>query len=46
LDSFELALRGVFLTGFGIAILCLICGAFMKQHTLHKNLARRDSASS
>ncbi|KAE9374646.1 MFS multidrug transporter-like protein [Stipitochalara longipes BDJ] len=46
LDSFALALRGVFLTGFGIAVLCLICGAFMKQHTLHKSLARRDSVSS
>jgi MFS family permease len=46
LDSFALALRGVFLTGFSIAVLSLICGAFMKQHTLHKSLARRDSASS
>ncbi|PMD28191.1 MFS multidrug transporter-like protein [Hyaloscypha hepaticicola] len=46
LDSFALALRGVFLTGFSIAVLSLICGAFMKQHTLHKNLARRDSGAS
>ncbi len=46
LDSFALALRGVFLTGFSIAVLSLICGAFMKQHTLHKNLARRNSGSS
>jgi MFS family permease len=46
LDSFALALRGVFLTGFSIAVLSWICGAFMKQHTLHKNLARRDSGAS
>jgi len=46
LDSFASALRGVYFTSFSIAILAFVCGAFMKQHTLHKNLARRDSNSS
>jgi len=45
-DSFAGALRGVFLTALGIAVLSFICGAFMKQHTLHKSLARRDSSAS
>jgi MFS family permease len=42
-DSFAGALRGVFLTAFGIAILGSFCGGFIKQHILHKNLARRGS---
>lgn len=41
-ESYETALRGVFLTGLGIAVLGLVCGAFMRQHTLHTSLARRD----
>ena len=41
-ESYEDALRGVFLTGLGIAVLGLVCGAFMRQHTLHTSLARRD----
>ena len=41
-ESYELALRGVFLTGLGIAVLGLVCGAFMRQHTLHTSLARGD----
>jgi MFS family permease len=45
LDSFALALRGVFLTGLGIAVLSLLCGAFMKQHILHNNLARDSNSS-
>ena len=43
LASYEGALRGVFLTGLGIAVLALVSGAFMRQHTLHSSLARRDS---
>ncbi|KUJ19754.1 MFS multidrug transporter-like protein [Mollisia scopiformis] len=43
MDSFAGALRGVFLTGMGIAVIGAVCGAFMRQHTLHKNLARRGS---
>lgn len=46
LDSFAGALRGVFLTGLAIAVLGAICSAFMRQHTLHKSLARRDSNAS
>ncbi|PVH81600.1 MFS multidrug transporter-like protein [Cadophora sp. DSE1049] len=42
-DSFALALRGVFLTALGIAVLGAVCGSFMRQHTLHKTLARRQS---
>ncbi|CZS90761.1 related to multidrug resistance protein fnx1 [Rhynchosporium agropyri] len=42
-DSFAGALRGVFLTALGIAVLGAFCGAFMRQHTLHKTLARRSS---
>jgi MFS family permease len=46
MDSFEGALRGVFLTSLGIAILGMVCGLFMKEHVLHKNLARRRSSAS
>ncbi|CZT05148.1 related to multidrug resistance protein fnx1 [Rhynchosporium graminicola] len=42
-DSFAGVLRGVFLTALGIAVLGAFCGAFMRQHTLHKTLARRSS---
>ncbi len=45
-DSFAGALRGVFLTALGIALLGAVCGLFIKQHILHKNLARRDSVAS
>jgi MFS family permease len=41
-ESYETALRSVFLTGLGIAVLGLICGAFIRQHTLHMSLTRRD----
>jgi MFS family permease len=42
--SYENSLRGVFLTGLGIAVLSLVCCAFMREHILHKSLARRDSS--
>lgn len=45
MDSYATALRGVFVTALGIAILGFISGAFMKQHTLHKTLARRGSSA-
>lgn len=41
-ESYQDALRGVFLTGLGIAVLGLLCGAFMRQHILHTSLGRRD----
>ena len=43
MESYEGSLRGVFLTGLGIAGLGMVCCAFMRQHTLHTSLARRDS---
>ena len=42
LESYSWALRGVFLTAFGVAVLGLVCGCFMRQNVLHSNLARRD----
>lgn len=41
LASYEGALRGVFGTGLGIAVLAVVCGVFMRQHVLHSSLARR-----
>lgn len=46
LESYEMALRAVFLTALGLGVLGFVSGAFMKQHVLHKNLARRGSGSS
>jgi len=40
--SYGGALRGVFLTAVGIAVLAMVCSMFMRQHTLHKSIARRD----
>ncbi|KAL8823771.1 MAG: hypothetical protein Q9191_005562 [Dirinaria sp. TL-2023a] len=37
------ALTGVFWTIFGLAAVGSIASLFMREHTLHKNLARRDS---
>lgn len=42
-DAFGDALRAVFLTALGIAVLGLVCGAFMRQHKLHKSIAREDT---
>ena len=41
-ESYQDALRGVFLTALGMAVLAMVCGAFMRQHTLHTSLARSD----
>jgi len=35
----------VFLTCLGIAILGMVCGLFMKEHVLYKDLARRGSSA-
>jgi MFS family permease len=35
------ALRGAFLSGLGLALLALVVGLAMKEHHLHKNLARK-----
>lgn len=40
LESYGGALRGVFLTALGVAVLGFIMGAFMREHVLHNNLAR------
>jgi MFS family permease len=42
MGSFEGALRGVWWTALGIAVLGFVCGAFMRQHRLHKSLERDD----
>jgi len=43
LDSYMDALRGVFLTATGLAVLALLSQAFVREHILHSNLARRQS---
>ncbi len=43
MKSFEGALRGVFLTALGIAVLGMVAGCFMREHVLHSSLARRGS---
>jgi MFS family permease len=35
------ALRGAFISGLGLAVLAAIAGLGMKEHILHKNLARK-----
>ncbi|KAL2046374.1 hypothetical protein N7G274_001821 [Stereocaulon virgatum] len=42
-DDYMAALQGVFLTIFGLAVLGTISSLFMKEHTLHKDMARRRS---
>lgn len=42
-DVYMDALRGVFLTIFGLALLGTLASLFMKEHTLHKDLARSRS---
>lgn len=42
-EAYSIALRGVFLTALGLALLGLVAGAFMRQHTLHSSINRRDS---
>ncbi|TVY43625.1 Multidrug resistance protein fnx1 [Lachnellula cervina] len=45
-EAFGEALRGVFLTSLGVAVLGLGVGAFMREHVLHKTLERRPSIGS
>lgn len=42
-DAYMDALTGVFLTIFGLAVIGALSSLFMKEHTLHKDLARRRS---
>ncbi|KAI4107371.1 MAG: hypothetical protein L6R37_001732 [Teloschistes peruensis] len=40
-DVYMEALHGVFLTSLGIVIMGALCSLFMREHTLHANLARK-----
>lgn len=40
-DGYISALHGVFTLALGIAVLALVCAAFMKQHVLHSTLNRK-----
>lgn len=41
--AYEISLRGVFLTGLGVAILGLIAACFIKEHRLHQTISRADN---
>jgi MFS family permease len=41
LEIYMHALRGVFLTALGVAVLALVTSCFMRQHVLHSTLARK-----
>ncbi|KAG5755804.1 hypothetical protein H9Q72_000366 [Fusarium xylarioides] len=40
--AYEISLRGVFLTGLGVAVLGLIATSFIKEHRLHDTISRAD----
>ncbi|KAI4112321.1 MAG: hypothetical protein LQ341_007859, partial [Variospora aurantia] len=42
-DAYMDALRGVFWTIFVLGAVGTVASLFMREHTLHKSLARRDS---
>ncbi|KAF5618671.1 multidrug resistance protein fnx1 [Fusarium sp. NRRL 52700] len=39
---YEVSLRGVFLTGLGVAVLGLVAASFIKEHRLHRTVSRAD----
>ncbi|KAI7762808.1 hypothetical protein LZL87_008249 [Fusarium oxysporum] len=41
--SYEISLRGVFLTGLGVAVLGLVAASFIKEHRLHHTIPRADN---
>ena len=41
LDSYMHALRGAFIAGLALASVATVVSLFMREHTLHKNLARK-----
>jgi MFS family permease len=45
-ESFGEALKGVFVTSAGVAVLALCVGAFIREHILHKTLERTPSSGS
>jgi len=42
MQSYDTALRGVFLTALGVAVAGAVAGSFMQQHKLHSSLDRKD----
>ncbi|SCV27404.1 related to multidrug resistance protein fnx1 [Fusarium fujikuroi] len=42
-EAYEISLRGVFLTGLGVAGLGLIVATFIKEHRLHQTISRADN---
>ena len=41
-EAFGIALRGVFLTGLGLAVLGLVATSFMREYKLHNTMSRVD----
>jgi len=41
LESYMLAVRGAFVAGLGLAVLAMMTSLLMREHVLHKNLARK-----
>ncbi|KAF4947521.1 hypothetical protein FGADI_10366 [Fusarium gaditjirri] len=41
--AYETSLRGVFLTGLGVAALGLVAAGFIKEHRLHHTISRADN---
>ncbi|XEV02332.1 hypothetical protein FSHL1_007619 [Fusarium sambucinum] len=41
-EAYAVALRGVFLTGLGLATLGLVAVSFLKEHRLHSTISRAD----
>ncbi|KAF5691024.1 major facilitator family transporter fnx1 [Fusarium denticulatum] len=40
--AYEVSLRGVFLTGLGVAVLGLVAASFIKEYRLHHTISRAD----
>ncbi|KAF4336570.1 major facilitator superfamily transporter [Fusarium beomiforme] len=41
-EAYEIALRGVFLSGLGVSVWGLIAASFIKEHRLHNTISRAD----
>jgi MFS family permease len=42
-EAYGVALRGVFATGLGLAVMGTVAASFMREHKLHATISRRDS---
>jgi EmrB/QacA subfamily drug resistance transporter len=42
-ETYEISLRGVFLTGLGVAVLGLVAASFIREHRLHNTISRADN---